>query len=124
MGYERHNAILISSWNNALLAEAHRVAMDIFASIAPMTPIVTSEINGVGTFLVAPDGSKEGWDESNAGDRARARMIGWLDEHRYEDGSTALAWVEVQYGDGDRETAVVAHSDEPSRRKALDAKPE
>ena len=62
--------------------------------------------------MVAPDGSKEGWSESCKGDAQRAALIEFMDTFRFEDGSSPLAWVEVQFGDDNLVSRVVRHSDE------------
>jgi hypothetical protein len=77
-----------------------------------------SPINAYSSFMVATDGSKEGWSESDAGDARRKAFIAWLDTQRFEDGSTPFRWVEVQYGDEEGETVVCAHSDEKQREIA------
>ena len=110
MGYMRHHAIIVSAGDGDWLDRARKCAADI--GMSP-TPIVESRVNGVRSFLVPPDGSKEGWPESERGDTDRAEFIRWLEAQRYEDHSSPLAWVEVQYGDDDHETKIVHHSDEP-----------
>jgi hypothetical protein len=69
-------------------------------------------MNGFQSFFIPPDGSKEGWDDSNIGDLQRETMINWLNEQAYEDGSTPFRWVEVQYGDDDKVSKIVRHSDQ------------
>lgn len=64
------------------------------------------------SFFVAPDGSKEFWEISEAGDRLRDEFVAWLNEQRFADGSSPFDWVEVQYGDDERETKIIRHSDE------------
>ena len=115
MGYMRHNAIVVSAEYGDHLKRAHAEAKRLWMTVSP---IVKSPTNGVCTFLVAPDGSKEGWSESDTGDAARAAFKVWLDQQRYEDGSGPLKWVEIQYGDDERETLVTAHSDEDARIEA------
>jgi hypothetical protein len=114
MGYMRHHAIVVTSWKDDVLEAAHVRALEIFKHVAPVTPAV---INGYRTFLVAPDGSKEGWDESDAGDIARGQFIDWLNAQRYGDGSSYLQWVEVQFGDDNRETRIVHHGDESVKQQ-------
>lgn len=113
MGYMRHHAIVVTSWSVDDLEAAHAEAVRLGCQTSP---IVLFAVNRGGSFLVAPDGSKEGWPESDNGDVQRRCLIAWLDGQRYEDGSTSLGWVEVQFGDDDGVTTVVAHSDERERR--------
>lgn len=109
MGYMRHHAIIVTSWNEKAIEQAHQRARDLFPFVTEITP---PSINNYRTFLVPPDGSKEGWDESDAGNTRRALFIEWLDAQRHDDNSTPLRWVEVQYGDDERKTIVTRHSDE------------
>jgi hypothetical protein len=117
MGYMRHHAIIVSDHGyGEHIEDAHREAILAFGSL--VSPILPKTINGVRTFLVGPDGSKEGWEPSNTGDKNRDFFTSWLSNQRYEDGSGPLSWVEVQYGDEDGHTSIITHSDEPARRQA------
>jgi hypothetical protein len=106
MGYMRHHAILVTSWDEESIRRAHQAAE---ATGATVTGIVDSPMNGYGTFLVAPDGSKEDWPDSDQGDRAREELVRWLQAQAYEDGSTPFDWAEVQYGDEDGDNRVLQH---------------
>ncbi|MCK5613130.1 hypothetical protein KAR91_65255 [Candidatus Pacearchaeota archaeon] len=109
MGYMKHHAIVVTSWNDELLQEVHAKAMEIFDQVAPITPPV---VNGYVSFLIAPDGSKEGWPDSHIGDYKRKEFIAWVDSKRYDDGDTAVEYVEVQFGDDEENTKIIRHSDD------------
>lgn len=69
-----------------------------------------SPINDVWNVVVMPDGSKEGWPESYAGDLARARFMLKLDT-----GPWSVRWAAVTYGEcGVR----VRHHDKNTRARA------
>lgn len=108
MGYTRHHAIVVTSFSEETIAAAHAKAEALKMSV---TPIVVTQINAYHSFLIGPDGSKEWWADSDEGDRRRQEYVTWLRAQAYEDGSSPLAWVEVQYGDGDGVTLIVDHSD-------------
>lgn len=110
MGYMRAHAIIVDSWNLELLEVAYQEAKKVFAGIAEVTAITPSATNGHQAFMIAPDGSKEGWAESHAGDNAREVFKIFLNDRRYEDGSSALGWVEVMFADDEGVAAIVAHS--------------
>jgi hypothetical protein len=97
MGVMVHHAIVVSSWNKEAIQAAHRHATELLEPL--VTPIVTTEFNGVGSFAVLPDGSKEGWGPSDEADEARATFDQYLRAQAYEDGSNALEWVEVAFGE-------------------------
>ena len=120
MGYMRHHAIVVTSWNSDAIAKAHAEATRVFNVIAGLpgddlaecvSPVVGSAVNGYRSFFIAPDGSKEGWATSDVGDGARAEFVAWLDAQQYEDRSAYLNWVEVQYGDEEGQTLIVNDSD-------------
>lgn len=95
MGYMRHNAIIVTGFDEAKVNAWHAEAVAIFGGA--VTNIVKAEINGYWSFLVGPDGSKEGWAESDEGDERRARFLAYLGGQQWPD------WIEVQYGDDNGE---------------------
>lgn len=96
MGRIAHHAIVVTTWKPELLVEAHRKAEEFGCAVSS---IVVSPINGYRSFLVAPDGSKEGWSDSDRGDEQRDKFIAWMNSKAYDDGSNALRWAEVFYGE-------------------------
>lgn len=104
MGYMRHHAIVVTTWNVGRAQKAHAFAEAVGAQASPvMAPVV----NGYVSFFVSPDGSKEGWDDSDAGDEQRKKIVEYLRADDY------LKWVEVQFGDDNKMTEIVSHSDAP-----------
>ena len=103
MGWIRHHGIVVTSWDAAALRHAHAHAAELGMTT---TEIVASPVNGYSSFLVAPDGSKEGWDDSNTGDAQREAFVAWLDSRAYSDGSSALSWIEYEH-DSDNGTAKI-----------------
>ncbi len=99
MGYTRHHAIVVSSWNKEHIDAAHRVADELKMSVSE---VVHSEMNGILSFFVAPDGSKEGWEDSDIGDVSRSTFKAWIRESGFY-----LKWVEVQYGDDEHRTKII-----------------
>jgi len=105
MGYIKHNAMVVTSWDEKRLTKAHKKAQSMGLAVSAT---VESKINGYGSFIVVPDGSKEGWADSDAGDGLRAVFRRWLREQCHDDGSSSLEWCEVEYGSDDRSATVVA----------------
>ena len=115
MGYIRHNAIIVTTgYADKELAAAHTYAVELGCSVSPISESVT---NGVQSFAVFPDGSKERWQESTEGDERREALIRHLRATAYDDGSSPLDWVEVQYGDDNGQTLVIRDSDEGYRQR-------
>ena len=105
MGYVKHHAIVVTSWNDEViefaLVEARRCGLAVC--------LVASECEGYHSVFVAPDGSKEGWAESDDGDKRRGAFKGWMRAQQYEDGGSSLEWVEVAYGNDDHDAIVTDH---------------
>lgn len=98
MGNVSHHAIVVTSWKRDVLKDARKYAKKLKLEV---TEIVESKWNSFATFVVLPDGSKEGWRESIDGDDRRAKLKERLLSYRYDDKSSCLEWVEVQYGRDD-----------------------
>lgn len=112
MGHRRHHAIVVTGASEHL-DEAHRLAVALGCSTSEIT---APAVNDYRTFVVAPDGSKEGWTESIQGDQRRAQLIAFLESCR-DDLMADIAWVEVQFGDDNLETLIVNDSDRSDRLK-------
>lgn len=107
MGYMRHHGLLVTGSAKHISKakdEAVRLGMSVSA-------IHSAPINDYDSFAVFPDGSKEGWNESDLGDAQRFAFKAYLHRQRWSDGSSPLDWVEVFFGDDDREVGVVDYSD-------------
>jgi hypothetical protein len=108
MGYIRHHAIAVTSWNDELIKKAHEKATQIFKGRT--STIIESDVNGYQSFFIAPDGSKEGWGESDIGDVQRKTFKDWINEQAYKDGSNTLSFCEFSYGDDNGESLIEAHN--------------
>jgi hypothetical protein len=115
VGYMRHHAIVVTSYGPNYINEARKEAITLGMTV---TEIVESPINAYWSFMVCPDGSKEGWSDSDDGDFQRSAFVGYLRAQTFGDDSTPLDWVEVFYGDDEMEVGIVADADEDKREKA------
>jgi hypothetical protein len=97
MGYIKHHAIVLTTWDDvgAVIRKARSLGLEV---IGPGC----SKVNGYQTITICPDGSKEGWTESDQGDWARADLKEWLK------GQVNYEWVEVAYGSDDGYASVRA----------------
>lgn len=107
MGTICHHAIVVTTWSKGYAQKAHEEAVKCCG--AKLVTALTSEAtNGYRSFMIAPDGSKEGWEESNHGEAQRSAFIAWLEGQRWRDGSTPYSWVLIEYGERfQREGAVI-----------------
>jgi hypothetical protein len=95
MGYTRHNAIVVTAAGYAMEGSYGAAAPDVaaFRDSLPeqwrhlVIGPVESIVNDYQSFTFLPDGSKEGWKDSDLGDEYRRRFLD-LFSFAYEDGST------------------------------------
>lgn len=116
MGYIRHHAIVVTGrhkWDHdptlPSIIEARAAAVELGCRL--VTEVVGPGVNGTSSFLVAPDGSKEGWKDSDDGDAARDAFIAWM---RGGGRGGYYSWAEIVLGDDDAETHIERNAwDEP-----------
>ena len=104
MGYIAHHAIIITSGGDqTALGNDLRTAVtsdgsdDLTGLLIGPTPSVT---NGYVSWVVVPDGSKEGWETSDAGDALRDRVVAVCRRH-------GVDFAEVRFGGDDYDMALV-----------------
>lgn len=97
MGYINHHAIIVTSFDKKQLSEALEIAKERDLLV---TEIVASKINGYNSFFIAPDGSKEGWSDSDDGDACRGSFINNISHLDF------VEWVEVSYSGDDNEAKI------------------
>jgi hypothetical protein len=102
MGVTVHHAIIVTGGKDDIDI-AHKKARQLFDHVSNLVP---SPMNCHVSFFVAPDGSLEGWKESNIGDENRKKLIAYFDEK-----DLALNYVEICYG-GDFERPTILYGDE------------
>ncbi len=108
MGYMRHHTIVVTSSMSTLIRLAHKRAIDLLGEL--VSPIILGVVNGYESFFVAPDGSKEGWQESIDADTSRDKLIKYIEEQKYEDGSSSIKYVEVYFGDDEKNCEILKHN--------------
>ena len=97
MGYIKHHGIAVTCGIDEILKEAHIQAKRIFKERT--SEILNSETNGYKSFFIAPDGSLEGWAESDKGNKQRDEFVKWVNSKAYEDGSNSISFCEFFYGE-------------------------
>lgn len=120
MGYIRHDAIIATSGNPEHLKAAHEKALEIGL---PCSEIIMSPTNGYETFLIAPDGSKEGWGASDEGDKMRDEWKAWIRGHDVMKGQFMwVDWAHISYGgDEPQYTAMKDHSGDDTEHSSANA---
>jgi len=107
MGYMRHDAIIATNWSPESVRAAHQKAEEM--GLRPTT-ISGPFVNGYSSFMIPPDGSKEGWEESNEFDSLRDGWKNWVRETFGDAHDRWLSWVHVQFA-----------GDEPSDNEIVDS---
>lgn len=108
MGYIKHHAIVVISFDEELLKKAHRKAKKIFGE--QVSKVMETPVNVEFTFYIGPDGSKEGWSESDAGNAKRDEFIEWVEGQAYGDGSNSLRYSELFFGEDENKSEVTRHN--------------
>lgn len=92
MGLFVHHAVVATA-DAVFRGELERVRQVALESGLPATEIMPSPVNMLLSFFIGPDGSKEGWTDSDAGDTARADVLKLLRA------SGAIEWALLEYGE-------------------------
>ena len=102
MGTIQHHAIVVTADRSDIrriredavrLAQATDEELDEYDCPGLLvSECVHGQANMFASFMVAPDGSKVGWPQSNLGDEIRERIIEYLKEQDID-------WAEVGYGE-------------------------
>jgi hypothetical protein len=98
MGVENNNAVIATTWNRE---EVNRIK-NFVAGLERMQSLFLfgdEEINGRTTVVMVPDGSREGWPNSDEGDKLRDLFVAELEKANYVDGSSPWNYVEVEFGE-------------------------
>ena len=115
MGYIKHNAIIVTGFQEDKMVKARNKAIKIFKKCFEDEPMDATELigkiqnglcNGQQSFFIAPDGSKEGWETSDNGDKARKLFLQWLGEQT----DIYCDWIEIRFGGDDDDNTFVRSS--------------
>ena len=94
MGIIHHHAMIITGHGrHPRLADARQFAVSLGMLVSE---IGESSINDYAHFAVFPDGSKEGWEESEVGDQHRSSLRQWMAS---QPEPWRLRWAEVSFGE-------------------------
>lgn len=112
MGYIKHHAIIITGWQKDKVISANKKAKEIFIKhfkesifreIKLVSNVIEGVVNAQYSFFIAPDGSKEGWSDSDFADNARAEFIEWI-----KSGDAGyVEYAEICFGGDDSENTFI-----------------
>lgn len=90
-----HEAIIVTSWSAEKLKIARSIAL---SHNLPCSEFVRSPVNGYASFMIATDGSKEGWEAAAVARKNRDKWVAWVKRYNAGKGCQCLEWVHVEYG--------------------------
>lgn len=109
MGHIKHHAITVTTFDEKEIQIAHRFAKSLFGD--QVTEVIKSPINAWFSFLIGPDGSKEGWGDSEVGDKNRDQFRTFVEsQNDPDDGSNSLKYIEYFYGEDEGKAAIENHN--------------
>ena len=113
MGYMRHHAIVVTGYDadpklgfdskHNISAAYKEIKEACEAEGGNVSELTGSSRNDYKSFFVAPDGSKELWDESEWGNFRRDLVVGILKDY-------FVSWVEISFGDDDGPARIIRES--------------
>jgi hypothetical protein len=113
----RHHTIVVTSNDRPKLESLRKKIFTLYSEKMEakkgaqlVSPLVDSLINNFSTFFIVPDGSKEGYDASDDGDRIRKLVIELINNEIKADGENDIRFVELFYGDDEREAKILNHN--------------
>ena len=83
MGTVIHDAIVVTSWDVKKVEEAHKFASELMNHVSPLVPYI---VNFGSSFMIAPDGSKEYWPQSDDADVSRQKFLDWVKAQDEDEG--------------------------------------
>lgn len=99
MGVENNECVVATTWSDDAMSKIKEWVKTLDEQEQSLFAFVPSIINTKETLLLAPTGSKKGWDIDKQGEALRDKLIELLNSFDYEDGSNPFDWVEVGYGE-------------------------
>lgn len=111
MGYVKHYAMVVTTYDLKKSTEAWNKATEIFG-FDMITPIQQSQTNMYYTFFISPSGSKMGWETAEEHERDRDEFITWMEKRMKEtedssDDFSSWDYAEFQYGGDDDLTEIL-----------------
>ena len=94
MGTIQHNAVIATTWDEKEIRRLKKWISSLPKSWQGLFTVSSGVVNDYQTITMSPDGSKEGWSDSEMGDELRERFIAEINspESHWE-------FVEVSFGE-------------------------
>lgn len=98
MGTTNHNAIIATTYKDEEI-ERIKEWRKQHIEYRPYFIFGPRATNNYQTVVLVPDGSNEGWQESDAFDALRRDFVFQLEKGNFEDWSSPWSWIEVGFGE-------------------------
>ncbi|MBY0424381.1 MAG: hypothetical protein K2Q22_01990 [Cytophagales bacterium] len=113
----KHHAIIVTSNDRERIELVRKKAIELYTLTMEANngkslvgPLTIGLINNFYTFLIAPDGSKEGYDTSDDGDIVREKICTYIDSLKDINNYNPISYIEVYFGTDHGTAAVVRHN--------------
>lgn len=99
MGTINHNAIVATTWDDEIVTAVTKWVGTLETKYRSLFIYGFGICNGFHTIVMIPDGSKEGWNDSENCDEIRKQFVALLDSFAYKDESNPVNYIEVGFGE-------------------------
>ena len=113
----KHHAIVVTSNEKDKIElvrkksiEIYEVFMETKNGKALVGQMTIGLINNFYSFMIAPDGSKEGYDTSEDGDIAREKICSFIESLKDINGINPVNYIEVCFGSDDGTAKIINHN--------------
>lgn len=95
-----HRALIVTTYDEKLIKSLHDFSIvESSHGGSIVTPVHRSPVNCYFTFVILPEGSGEGWEDSERAKEFRQSVVDEIRTHDDpEDGSNPFEWALVEYG--------------------------
>lgn len=98
MGVINHHSVIVTTWCDDTFSRLQHFVSCLDAEVKNLFAESSNQF-GYHTMVMTPDGSNEGWEGSEVGDKVRSDFIGFIESFNYDDGSNPCSYVEVEFGE-------------------------
>lgn len=113
----KHHAIIVTSNEKQQLEAVRKKAIELYDQFMEANKgrtlvgqITIGLINNFYSFMITPDGSKEGYDVSEDGDLVRKKICDFIDSLKNTKGYNSVRFVEVSFGSDDGFAEIISHN--------------
>jgi hypothetical protein len=99
MGVENNECIIATTWDEQSVNHIKKWIKTLSDDEKSLFCFIPALVNHKTTIILAPDGSKKGWDIADRIEQLRDSFYNLLKSFNYEDGSNPFDFIEVGFGE-------------------------